>query len=316
MTYLLLIVSISLLIIAGEALVKSSVDIALRFHIPMVIVGLTVVSFATSAPELVVSLDAALMGKTDIALGNVIGSNIANLSIVLGPTALLFPILVKARVSRIDWPFMFLMSILFASFIYTDNIISHTEGFILFGMLIGYILLLIRSTRKEIKQLKKEKSDRLMPLWKTILFLMFGVIGLKYGAEILIDQVIVIARENEVSERVISLTLVAFGTSIPELVASIMAAVKGEEDLSVGNLIGSNIFNIGAVLGITSIISEIPMQEGSDILNDLPWMLFVAVFIIFVILLSKEKKIGRYAGAGLLAFYLLYMFILYFRQGL
>ncbi len=314
MTYLLLIISISILIIAGEALVKAAVDIALRFHIPMVIVGLTVVSFATSAPELVVSLDAALLGKTDIALGNVIGSNIANLSIVLGPTALLFPILVNARVSRIDWPVMFILSILFAAFLYEDHIISSTEGLILFGILLTYLLFLIRSTRKDIKNNPKEKDhDALMPIWKTISLLLIGVFGLKYGAEILIEQVISIARDNDVSERIISLTLVAFGTSIPELVASIMAAIKGQEDLSIGNLIGSNIFNVGAVIGITSMVSEIQMEPNSGILGDLPWMLFLIVFIIFIILLSKEKKIGRYAGLGLLLFYILYTSILYLR---
>ncbi len=317
MTYLLLIISIGILIIAGEALVKAAIDLALRFHIPMVIVGLTVVSFATSAPELVVSLDAALLGKTDIALGNVIGSNIANLSIVLGPTALLYPILVKARVSRIDWPVMFILSMLFAAFIYDDNVISFTEGLSLFSVLIVYILFLIRSTRKEIKKNPKEKDhSALLPIWKTIPLLIFGVIGLKYGAEILIEQVIAIARDNDISERVISLTLVAFGTSIPELVASITAAIKGQEDLSVGNLIGSNIFNIGAVLGITSMVSEIQMEPNSNILSDIPWMLFLIVFIILIILLSREKKIGRYAGLGLLLFYILYMCILYFRQGM
>ncbi len=314
MTYLLLIISIALLIIAGEALVKASVDIALRFHIPLVIVGLTVVSFATSAPELVVSLDAAMLGKTDIALGNVIGSNIANLSIVLGPTALLFPILVNARVSKVDWPVMFILSMLFSAFIYEDGIISNIEGASLFTILIIYILFLIKSTRKEIKKNGKEDNhEDLLPIWKTIPLLLFGVIGLKYGAEILIEQVISIARENEISERIISLTLVAFGTSIPELVASIMAAIKGQEDLSIGNLIGSNIFNIGAVIGITSMVSDLEMEPNSNILTDLPWMLFLIVFIILIILLSKEKKIGRYAGLGLLIFYILYMCILYFR---
>ncbi len=314
MTYLLLLISIGLLIIAGEALVKASVDIALRFHIPMVIVGLTVVSFATSAPELVVSLDAAMLGKTDIALGNVIGSNIANLSIVLGPTALLYPILVHARVSRVDWPVMFILSMLFSAYLYEDGVISSIEGGSLFGILIAYILFLIRTTRNEIKKNGKEKDkSTLLPIWKTIILLLFGVIGLKYGAEILIEQVISIARDNDISERIISLTLVAFGTSIPELVASIMAAIKGQEDLSIGNLIGSNIFNIGAVIGITSMVSDIQMEPNSNILSDLPWMLFLIVFIILIILLSKEKKIGKYAGLGLLLFYTLYMCILYFR---
>lgn len=311
--FLLIAVAIAILIVAGDFLVKGAVSIALKLKISMMIVGLTVVSFATSAPELFVSLMSALDGNSDIALGNVIGSNIANITLVLGPTALLFPIVVQKRVYRFDWAVMALFSILFGIFLYTDNKIETWEGGVLFVGLLGYIYSMIVSVRRdkrlgkhEVPDTEDNEDDVILPNWKSILFLVLGVFGLWYGSKLLIEQVEIFAKQMGVTDRVISLTIVAFGTSIPELTASLVAAYKGRKDLSVGNLIGSNIFNIASVIGITAIIKPIAVTS-QDQLIDWVWMFAAALLVLLSIALHKKNMINRLAGGILFLFYGLYV---------
>ena len=309
--FLLIAVSIIILIVAGDFLVKGAVSIALKLRISMMIVGLTVVSFATSAPELFVSLMSALNGNSDIALGNVIGSNIANITLVLGPTAILFPIVVQKRVYRFDWAVMAIFSILFGLFLYTDRIIETWEGIILFVGLLAYIYSMIISVRREKRQgsyeIQEENDEEaILPNWKSIIFLILGVFGLWYGSKLLIEQVEVFAKQMGVTDRVISLTIVAFGTSIPELTASLVAAYKGRKDLSVGNLIGSNIFNIASVIGITAIIKPIAVTS-QDQLIDWVWMFAAAVLVLVSIILHKKNMINRLSGGVLFAFYVIYV---------
>lgn len=310
--FLLIAVSIVILIVAGDFLVKGAVSIALKLKISMMIVGLTVVSFATSAPELFVSLMSALNGNSDIALGNVIGSNIANITLVLGPTAMLFPIVVQKRVYRFDWAVMAIFSVLFGVFLYTDNVIANWEGAILFLGLLGYIYSMIVSVRREKRhkgsfEIKEESDDdAILPNWKAIIFLILGVLGLWYGSKLLIEQVEIFAKQMGVTDRVISLTIVAFGTSIPELTASLVAAYKGRKDLSVGNLIGSNIFNIASVVGITAIIKPIAVTS-QDQLIDWVWMFSAAVLVLLSILLHKKNMINRLSGSILFLFYGIYV---------
>lgn len=311
--FLLIAVAIAILIVAGDFLVKGAVSIALKLKISMMIVGLTVVSFATSAPELFVSLMSALDGNSDIALGNVIGSNIANITLVLGPTALLFPIVVQKRVYRFDWAVMALFSILFGIFLYTNNKIETWEGGVLFVGLLGYIYSMIVSVRRdkrigkhEVPDTEDNEDDAILPNWKSILFLVLGVFGLWYGSKLLIEQVEIFAKQMGVTDRVISLTIVAFGTSIPELTASLVAAYKGRKDLSVGNLIGSNIFNIASVIGITAIIKPIAVTS-QDQLIDWVWMFAAALLVLLSIALHKKNMINRLAGGILFLFYGLYV---------
>ena len=311
--FLLIALSITILIVAGDFLVKGAVSIALKLKISMMIVGLTVVSFATSAPELFVSLMSALDGNSDIALGNVIGSNIANITLVLGPTAMLFPILVQKRVYRFDWAVMAIFSILFGVFMYTNNKIEFWEGAVLFIGLLAYIYSMIVSVRREKRQGKFEVSeeqenddDAILPNWKAILFLILGVVGLWYGSKLLIEQVEIFAKQVGVTDRVISLTIVAFGTSIPELTASLVAAYKGRKDLSVGNLIGSNIFNIASVIGITAMIKPVAVTS-QDQLIDWVWMFAAAVLVLFSIMLHKQNMINRLSGTILFLFYGVYV---------
>ena len=314
--FLLIALAITILIVAGDFLVKGAVSIALKMKISMMIVGLTVVSFATSAPELFVSLMSALNGNSDIALGNVIGSNIANITLVLGPTAMLFPIVVQKRVYRFDWAVMAIFSILFGVFLYTERVIVFWEGLILFIGLLGYIYSMIVSVRRDKRKKPVEITDdelnedeAILPNWKSILFLILGVFGLWYGSKLLIEQVEIFAREMGVTDRVISLTLVAFGTSIPELTASLVAAYKGRKDLSVGNLIGSNIFNIASVIGITAMIQPIYVTSDSQLI-DWIWMFGAALLVLLSIALHKKNMINRVSGTVLLLFYILYVTML------
>lgn len=311
--FLLIALALTILIVAGDFLVKGAVSIALKLKISMMIVGLTVVSFATSAPELFVSLMSALNGNSDIALGNVIGSNIANITLVLGPTAMLFPIIVQKRVYRFDWVIMALFSILFGVFMYTNNTIETWEGFVLFFGLLAYIYSMIVSVRRdkrqgtfEVPDEDEDEDDAILPDWKSIVFLILGVFGLWYGSKLLIEQVEIFAKEIGVTDRVISLTVVAFGTSIPELTASLVAAYKGRKDLSVGNLIGSNIFNIASVIGITAIIRPITLTS-QDQLIDWVWMFGAAILVLLSIVLHKQNMINRISGTILFLFYGIYV---------
>lgn len=303
MEYLLLIGGLAVLIGGGEVLVRGAVGIASKFKLSPLVIGMTIVSFGTSAPELIVSLKAALSGSPEIAIGNVVGSNIANIALVLGLTAIILPIPVAVATLKRDWPIMMFLSLLFFVFI-LNGMLDNWEGFIFVGLLLGYIIYQLKSSKK-----KEEEEDTdivKQHILVSILFITVGVIGLAFGADWLVQGAVTIAKNFGVSEHIISVTIVAFGTSVPELVTSIVAAVKKQMDISVGNLIGSNIFNILAVLGITAIFKEIPISE-TVISNDIFWVLGTS-FLILPLMLNYT--ISRWKGALLFLSYLLYVFFL------
>ena len=308
MEYILLIGGLIILIAAGEGLVRGAVGIALKFNLSPLLIGMTIVSFGTSAPELLVSLKAALAGHPEIAIGNVVGSNIANIALVLGITTLIFPIVVKRSTIRLDWPIMIGSTILFFLFIQDSNL-DRWEGLI-------YVVGLVLFNFFQFWKYKKDKSNELIELdelseessiYKSIFFIIGGVVGLAFGAKWLLSGAVTIASNLGVSEHVIGVTILAFGTSIPELITSVMAALKKQTDISIGNLIGSNIFNLLAVLGITSLVKEIPISE-KVLQNDVYWLLIIS-FIIFPFMLGKPSKIGRIKGAILFTFYLVYIYL-------
>lgn len=304
---ILLLLGLVVLILAGEILVRGAVGIAKRMKVSTLVIGMTVVSFGTSAPELFVSIGAAVQGNAEIAIGNVVGSNIANLALVLAITALIFPLVVDRQSMIVDWPMMIFATALFWIFS-LDGVIARWEGLVLFGILLAFVTLLIsRSRRAGRKNEESEEFDK-GPAWQTFSFLLGGLAGLYFGAEWLVDGAIALAKSFEVDEHIIAVTVVAFGTSVPELVASGMAAYKKETDISIGNLIGSNIFNIMAVVGITAIVTDIPVSENV-IIGDMWWVAGIAVAIMPLILLGKQK-IGRWQGALLLATYVLYVYLL------
>lgn len=272
---------------------------------------MTVVSFATSAPELLVSLQAALDGSPDIALGNVIGSNIANIGLVLGLTAIITPLIVTRDFYLINWPMMIVLSVVLYFFLKSSNILNFTEGFILLTSLIIFLYLLIRRAAKVHIPLDQDIDDALQSAsnFKIIIWLLIGGLSLYYGSEWLVDGAKELAHSFGVSERVISVTMVAVGTSVPELAASVIAALKKEKAISLGNLIGSNIFNIASVLGLTAMISPINVANEKILLVDIYWMLGFAVVLLPLALIGTKHQFGRKSGLVLFGSYCLFIYL-------
>lgn len=303
-----IVLGLGLLIAGGNWLLKSAVALSLRLYIPKIIIGMTVVSFATSAPELIVSIKAALDGFPDLALGNVIGSNIANLGLVLAITVILGSIDVRKSFYTTDWPVMMVASLLFCGFIYFDGILERFEGIILVSMLFVFLVYLLRFQKTAVVD-EMPEDDVPLPLHMIALFLGLGGIALWGGSELLIKGAVGMATSLGVSERVIGITIVSVGTSIPELAASVIAVLKKEKAISLGNLIGSNIFNLLAVLGITSIIKPITVVDPGLLSNDIFWMLGIAFLIFPLVFFPKGLRLGWRDGIVLLAFYALFVYL-------
>lgn len=302
MDYLLLLGGLAVLIVGGELLVRGAVGIASKFKLSPLVIGMTIVSFGTSAPELIVSLKAAMDGFPEIAIGNVVGSNIANIALVLGLTAIILPVPVKVATLKRDWPSMMFVSLLFFFFI-LDGTLNTWEGAVFVVLLLTYIVYQLKSSNKN----DDEETEAIkQPILLSMLFLAIGITGLAFGSDWLVQGAVSIAKSFGVSEHVISVTIVAFGTSVPELVTSVMAAIKKQMDISVGNLIGSNIFNLLAVLGITAVVKEIPISEAV-INNDIYWVLGTSLILLPLML---NYNIARWKGGILFVSYLLYVYFL------
>jgi cation:H+ antiporter len=302
-----------LLVIGGDFLVRASVALSLKLNFSKLVIGMTVVSFATSAPELLVSLNAALSGAPAIAINNVVGSNIANIGLVLGITAIIGSIGIDASFYRIHWPVMMLFSGMLYYFLWNDHQLSAIEGGVLFIALIAFVAYLIRGQKRTTDATEdiEEVDDALavVPGSKIGLWLFIGATALYFGSEWLVKGATEIALILGVSEAVIGVTMIAIGTSVPELAASVIAAVKKEKAISLGNLIGSNIFNIGSVLGVTSIIKTIPVSEPLILSRDIFWMLLFAVSILVLALLPKRNQINQIKGLVLVVLYGVFIFI-------
>lgn len=311
--YLLLLLGLAVLIVAGEFLVKGAVGISVLLKLSPLVIGMTVVSFGTSMPELLVSANSALAGNPEIAIGNVIGSNIANIAFILGISVIILPIIVEEQTKKIDYPVMLFSTLVFYAFAF-DNLIERWEGILLFIILIVFIYRMISKSRKEekIKALEALKNEEVndapsLPAWKSALYLLVGLVGLYFGADWFVDGAVQIATSFGLSQAVIGVTVVALGTSAPELIASVVAALRKQADLSIGNIIGSNIFNIFAVLGITAIIK--PTEVTNDMLNfDSLWMIGISLLLLPMIYFSKS--IGRLAGTILFTVYLAYLVVI------
>ena len=305
-----LLLGLVLLFFGGEVLVKGSVALALRMRISTLVVGMTVVSFATSAPELFVSLQAVLGGSNDIAFGNVIGSNIANITLVLGITALIFRVKISDQTANLNYPVLLLASLLFGGVMYFFNGIPTWVGFVFLALLLLFTWSLITRSRKESLQdtsevLSEAKNDS---LFKSLGFLLAGIVLLKFGADYLVEGTVEIARMFDVSERVIAVTVVAIGTSIPELATSIVAALKKEDNLAIGNLIGSNIFNILAVLGVVASVKEISIIDTAILSFDYVYMIIITFILGLFIYTFSKRQISRKEGVILLLIYISYLY--------
>ncbi|MEN8805263.1 MAG: calcium/sodium antiporter [Wenyingzhuangia sp.] len=310
MNVLYIIIGLVFLIFGGDWLLKASVNISIKLKISKIVIGMTVVSFATSAPELIVSIKSALEGYPDLALGNVIGSNIANLALVLGFTTCLGKIDIPKSFYKIDWPMMMFASLLLYIFIGFDLVLSQIEGILLFALLIIFLIYLLKTKANTPKEENLKTTET--PFSKTVFLLLIGGIGLWGGSELLIKGAVGFAHTIGISERIIGVTIVSIGTSIPELAASIIAIIKREKAISLGNLIGSNIFNILAVLGISSIITPIRVKDLHIVSHDLYWLLAVAGVILPLCFLPKRLTFGFKEGIVLLAIYCAFIYFTVF----
>lgn len=307
MDIFLVVVGLLLLFLSGNWLVVGSVQIARYFKISSLIVGLTVVALGTSAPELFVSLKAAYKGSSDISIGNVVGSNIANIGIVLGIVALIFPIKVSDSGIWRDWLVMLLASVLLIV-LSLDLKLEFFEGVALVSGLAIYLVWTIHMSRKHGS--KETVNKPTLKLHLAIFYVLIAMVGLYFGAGFMVDGARSIALRLGYSERVIGITVVAFGTSVPELVTSLMAVLKKENEISIGNIIGSNIFNIMAVLGITSLIH--PIQVNPEILRfDYFWMLGFALVLLLVMLPLKKGLVCRKDAFLLFSVYCVYVYLLF-----
>ncbi|TXD53933.1 MULTISPECIES: calcium/sodium antiporter [unclassified Polaribacter] len=309
MNFILIIGGLILLVFGGNWLLKSAVALSLKLNISKVVIGMTVVSFATSAPELIVSINAALNGSSDLALGNVIGSNIANIGLVLGITLLLGSMTVEKSFYKIDWPVMMIASVLVFFFLSNDKIIVRYEGIILLSFLVIFLIYLLRFQKNTDIEEPLEGGEVPLTVSKTIFFFILGGAGLYGGSELLIRGATSLATEFGVTERVIGVTVVSIGTSVPELAASIIAIIKKEKAISLGNLIGSNIFNILAVIGITSIITPISLSDERLLTSDIFWMLGISFIILPLVLMPKKYVLNWKAGGFLLLAYCAFIYM-------
>lgn len=309
-TILLLLLGLVLLLGSGKYLVESSVIIARHFRIPTSIIGLTIVAFGTSAPELLVSVQAAVHGHPDMAIGNVVGSNISNILLVLALTTIIFPLAVKRNSIVRDWPIMMALSLLLFLFL-LDLHISRLEGGIFALLLVGYIVYSIKQSRipanadAEIPGVLKKSK------WGVaILIFLVSCAGLAYGANLLVKNASEMAAYFGISERVISITMVALGTSLPELATSLIAAFKKEAEISIGNIIGSNVMNIISVLGITALIK--PIDTVPEALKvDMPWMIGAALILFLFMLPVRKGRISRLEGSIMLLGYASYIYFIF-----
>lgn len=282
---------------------------ALRMRVPPMIIGLTIVSFSTSAPELVVSLNAAINNHPDLAVGNVVGSNLSNIGLILGLTALFF----RIEVNRSHFTRDFIALFIFTGTYYlllVDGSTGSIDGLLLVSLLFIYIGLLVFSARKE--RIKQEVAEEHSPdpHSRSVLFLILGIVGLKFGADFLVNGSVDLAQRWGISERIISLTVVSIGTSLPELAASLVSAFRGQRDLALGNVIGSNIFNIGSVIGFSSLIVPIAPSSLQTLHLDYPVMSLMTVILLPLLLIRPKNIFSSWKGGVLLLGYVSYLLVI------
>lgn len=298
----LLLSGLLLLIVGSNYLLKSAVDLSIKLNLSKVVIGLTVVSFATSAPELLISLSSALKGSSDIAISNVIGSNIANLGLVLGTALCFTKIKIPKSNIKFDWTFLMLISFVFFYFI-KDFSVNRMEGIILFSALIFFLFFIVKIRDDEdLEEIEMNTSSN----HKILILILISSILLYYGSELFVNSSIYFAEYFGVSERVIGLTLVAIGTSLPELVTTLVAIYKSEMDISIGNIIGSNIFNILAVIGLTSIVTDLNILSDRILSFDIYIMIFFSLILVFFYLSNKKRFLNFYHGIIYLSLFITY----------
>ncbi len=313
---LLILVGFVLLIKGADFLVDGSAAIAKKFHIPEIVIGLTIVSIGTSMPELFVSITSALDGHADLALGNVIGSNLCNLLFILGISTMIRSVKFQRETRIIEIPMMLAVTVIFMLMSNMGMGIDRLDGIILIILFIAFILYTIYMAKKgeqfdKVEEVKEptKKDEKKFNLLKSILSIVLGIVGLKIGGDFVVDNAITIAGFFNISEKIISLTIVAIGTSLPELVTSVTAAIKGDSDIAIGNILGSNIFNILLILGVSSVIQPIVYNSGYNLQMGI---LVIATLILGIFpYVGKKNEMTRSNGLVYFILYLIYMALLF-----
>lgn len=322
LSILLFLVGIALIVLGANYLTEGAATLARRLGLSPLMVGLTIVAFGTSAPELVVSLTSALAGKSDIALGNVVGSNVFNVFAIAGVTALIAPLTITKSTIRKEIPLMVLASLVLCFMVFdkelsglvgVENVISRGEGLVLlcfFSIFLSYTIAISKPNAPEQvveldESLKAEETQRInRPIWLLIIYMLGGLVGLVYGGDLFVSSASDIAKAMGVSDAIIGLTIVAAGTSLPELATSVVAALKGEQEMAIGNVVGSNIFNIFFILGMTATVKPIGM--GGLVSLDFFVMTIAAILLYFFAVFFGKRTINRVEGAVLLLLYIAY----------
>lgn len=318
---ILIILGFILLIKGADFLVEGSSNIAKKFHIPEIIIGLTIVSIGTSMPELFVSTTSAIDGHPDMAMGNVIGSNVCNLLLILGLSSVIRPVKFQRETRLIEIPMCLVFTVIFLILCNTGNQISRMESIVLltlFAMFIIYTIFMgIKGEKFDSEDLDKDENNKEkstkengnIKIIKNILFIILGIIGLKIGGDLTVDNAVIIAKQFNLSEKIISLTILAVGTSLPELVTSVTAAIKGNSDIAIGNIIGSNIFNMLLIIGVTSLIGTIQYNFIYNI--DMAILILATTILSVFPLIPPKNKMSRANGVIYLCLYVIYLVILF-----
>lgn len=314
---ILIIIGFILLIKGADFLVDGASEIAKKFHIPEIVIGLTIVAIGTSMPELVVSVTSALEGHSDLAIGNVVGSNIANMFLILGACAVIKPLIFKKETRQFEIPFTIFVTILLFFLCIngtneTINIITKEEGFILLAFCILFIIYNLIMAKKgetfdnENKIIEiKANNKRISPVWESIFGIVIGIVGLKLGGDLVVDNSVEIAQMIGISEKLISLTIVAFSTSLPELITSIAATRKGETDMAIGNILGSQIFNILMIIGISAILAPISYSVGYN--SNIILLILGTIALGLFPFTGKKNEMSRMEGALFVLIYIIYL---------
>lgn len=304
---LLLVAGFAMLIKGANYFVEGASGIADRFGIPQIVIGLTIVAFGTSAPEAAVSIGSALKGNTGLAIGNVVGSNIMNILLILGISACITKLKVAKNTAHIEIPFVIFITAVLVILGGVRGKLDLMAGIILLALFVLFFVYLIIVAKKGMNEESKEDVDKeaetkKKSIWWLIVITIFGMLGIVAGSDVTVDSASFIATEFGMTERLIGLTIVAFGTSLPELVTSIIASLKGNADIAIGNVVGSNIFNILFILGITAVIKTIEYESGFVI----DGIIAIAAAVLLFVSVIKKKELGRIAGIVMLVCYAAY----------
>lgn len=310
---------IALLLKGADFLVDGSSKIAKRFNISEIVIGLTIVSIGTSLPELVISVSSAFKGLSDISMGNVIGSNMANLFLIISLCSVMRPLKIRRETKFFEIPFTVLCTAIYLAIVDNDGVIDKYEGIILlgiFGLYLVYNLVMLKAGRKlngenqEEESEKEESQTKLNKVRNSVFYsivqIVIGIVALKFGGDFVVDNAVLIAKSLGISEKLIGITIVAFGTSLPELITCLSATRRGDDDLAIGNIIGSQIFNILLIIGLSAVVS--PIHNVAGYREELLILLIGNIIFAIIPFVGQKDKIGRATGIAFVCFYLVYMF--------